>query len=848
MALQVFIDTSGSTHEGGVLGAEVAVASRLVSAAGFLPSDSETVAWYGWSSTCVRLEHGGLWVAGGTTVPSSIVPFLTGTRPLILSTDGMICAKESDAFAAGLQHAHGDVPNRLVVCMIVVRAQEPLGDLRSKLEVDLSVVHALLARCHHVLVLLVCSGTEDTRVYASKGAFAAEYAALAAEDLHETCPWATLPLFDPAKMALVAPVHVPHGHLLVHTPSGVSVVSIASFAHAEEVDDSVLAWLASTRTALPMIDTHDQGSTLRACLESLHRQARSLQGSNAECIAAEQAAIRGMVEAAASFGCGSQAHRDACEVYKAVRVQHVDAQAAARSDVGRRARLDIVRTALEVINAYLRDKTSLGVALTSNRAARAALVEDCSGDVPLPDLVCAPVFECPIAMDVVDQVRCVFVRSGSLVACDQRAPHPSLSGNLTSDLALEGPFGVGRDFGQQMLLPGLFSRTVCEGIVGGHTTAAVHPFTREHVGGYLPLSDNVDAVVRVMARLVGGRAMQHLVRVYIAAWVAYVMQSWCSDEDKAHILPAIRALCDQYKTTKDLRGAQHGGTAVTARVPLACALAHVTSPGAYRECLGHRDSVDVEAIVDCVHVLLPGADLSARERILAQAHVMHELGVVRARLLKSQGTPGGAKAALAPFAYVQDANGYCQGMAEPTLHNLLCQLFWYCPMARNTCERRALTGLYAYLLGADGGAYGKVVCAYLASGVWDVEGARAAMDLRRGISEPAGDHFPWAVVPPWSCEETVCAFCEQDFYSRARLLAHLQAEQGVDFYPGQRTMMEIWLSRAPHESDDALLARYWQRMTTHFGGFSPAMFSARFALRARAFLDAAKAKVGRCGV
>jgi hypothetical protein len=584
-------------------------------------------------------------------------------------------------------------------------------------------------------------------------------------------------------------------------------------------------------------------------------------------------------------------HEALCELKEALKAEKAFAEATEVEDC------TALRDLQGMIAAYLADETGL-VLLGCNRAR--AAVKLSAKDLTLPP-ACegVPPFECPFMFE--PGHRGVFVRamvaedikqhgsrtrgspgvvdtsgsasatgsatgsgtgsatgSGTASAELEDISDPVAVEYFTQNWACEAPFMAGWE-ASALVLPGIFSDVLAS--VSLDSSIRRHPYTNAPIVGFLPVTHHPSAALAHMSKLWGAsRKLLHFLRMYVVVMCRVAQMEWCGEEDRQAICASLQCLCAEYKVVRTLKGAVPGDP----YVPLADAVHFALSKPT--DCLVGRPTLDVEAMIVILRVLRPtvvDAVPLGVVRVLCQT--LDAVAEVQVAVKESPKN-------LWTFAVTLDEENGLVVACAVTVRGLVAQIAWTSDthlkiMGSSSTPWAMVDAWLRTRVGhADVLNLLALLHAHMAQGVplQDVvlPGGRpptAVMDLRKGIPEPSGPHFPdearldhrercgaedsgrgWRFAKPRKCFG-----CGIVFDSSQKLFAHLRSADGMgwDFYNGVRFMQRALEQSGPGTPNRVVLRRFmvlFMNAAKHPDG-ARCVFTKRFGVRAHQVLAALRA-------
>lgn len=553
----IAIDNSGSTG-GKVLILEKTSAEVLSKITGI----DKIIAWNTTAYVFPNLHS--IKSTGGTS-PSSFVNLITGTKFLVVYTDGEIDHNEMKRFGTMLSNTINDIP---VIAILTTSSIQDITLQQLQTRVNMSVVESFLGLSNNVLILL-CSDSGH-KLIMRKGCF--DF--LPNPELTNEMLLQTLPAFD---FNLLKQVNVPKPMASnwiklegISRPLDLTKIYAATSNGNPELPIEILQGLCN-RLVIAKLDL----GIMHQILSKMMRKATE----NPELVQI----YKDLAEIAASGLAGSEQHKALLAKYKECKTktnQHID-----------KKKMDLLHKLFSMIADYNNDKTTF--VLGSNRANRANIITE----EKLTNIGVCSVAYCPVLMDDADAA--ILIRKTDNFNIE----------NFTGDYAMENPFEFG-SWLSESITPGIFSWEFSQNL-------HVHPFTREPILGAIPLSHDPAVIMGHMSKIFGGnRELWHMVRGYLSMIATFLNKDdkWVQ-ENKNVFVKQLRSICDKYAVTNDLKG----GT--EQKVPLTKAFQHVITN--YATCLRDRSAGDIRAILKIVDLVLPEFKYSElKPKIIGMSNVI----------------------------------------------------------------------------------------------------------------------------------------------------------------------------------------------------------------------------------
>lgn len=721
-----FIDVSGSTS-GSVLKHETTSAMKLTS---FLPSTRLVT----WSTSARETEWARLndIPSGGGTEPKSFVQFMKSLTGIVVYTDGQISKSDMAMFKNELSNASIAVGMPIIIVLTTADTYDTTL-LKFQRNVDMSIPEGFLGMSNDVLILVTsacCTTNVTYKVLFGKGEFSTFDKTKG--DFNDTTTLHDLAEFDITTLndVRVAPVGKVNNN----------VVKLDGFADPVNLEKLYSLDIMSftpelvnalcNRLVIPKLNT------------ALLTKKFATFSATTSGVSSDIHAVRNELFAiAASQDAGTQKHKNIIDKYNAMLRE-------TRTNIAIKSMNAAISKFNNAVKDYSENKTSI---LGSNRANRANVIDE----LALLNIDECMKIDCPILMDTLD--ACIMFKKPA--ALDFEVV-------FSNDYNMESPFEFGVKFISDLIMPGIFSYDVA-------SVTSEHPFTREQVYGFVPLSKNPAVVMRHMSKLFGAnREMWHLLRGFISAIVNVMKTKGWFNAYTTSLTLYLTELSKKYLTTKDLKGS------TDAKVPFTEALAFVSeNPCVY---LRNRMYADNFAIMDIISVLVPDSfakidmvkftGMNDTIKVFSEVH----------KLLKSTNNARD----LEKYIFITDELGHFSAM-KCDLHALIAQVLWRNDLSDNARTKYAGMKLQIAIDTAmTDTTFGNDIKKAF-NGEFD---SSVFTDTRYQIAypEPQGEHFK--DIPCGVYGRHTCVMCNSMLYN---LMHHLRCEQGKYFFNGIRAVKYV---------------------------------------------------------
>lgn len=356
---------------------------------------------------------------------------------------------------------------------------------------------------------------------------------------------------------------------------------------------------------------------------------------------------------------------------------------------------------------------------------------------------------------------------------------------------MEAPF----EFGTwliDLVTPGMFSHEFAKNIYE-------HPYTREHILGFLPLSEDPETIMKHMSKLFGGnREMWHMVRGYISMMTHIADKEW---SDKELIVGTMKNLFKNYSTTEDLKSS-------TVKTSFDHALKYCLTN--YSTTLRDRPHNDVLAMVHICKTTYPEFEFNEK-KILAMTSVVRQLMFLLNKHKKSEDM----------IKYVIDFDDYGHYVSHKKgLYGLIAQILWY--------DREGTYRSYKLQIALDKALNDKKFGKELQK-VFNGDDFDETI-LECAYPEPHGDHFGEQTFGVWTAEgidKHVCTQCGKSFDSDKERIAHLKEKLGNHFYNGHLSVRLAIKELGKDASEKDLFVLATQKLRKYYGQYAKFLHTKR---------------------
>ena len=400
----------------------------------------------GWNSDATQVNNIDELYSTGGTYPSCFVPLLDDPKCLVIITDGQIGLHDMETFRACAVGKIRNIP--IIIIFAISNANATIGSMQNS--VNMSIPNGLLSLSNDVLIIVATSMSKN--IMLTKGCFNN----LKSCELTNELNIYELPLFEPDML----------NKINIDGSVPLNLIKLSCFANY--IDLNVLYTLDDL--PLDVINGIDRLTLPRFNLDILHKILITMlkkYNSNPELDAIRQE----LFLIANSPDVGLPIHKELIENYQVIRSRGSQNS----------TKVSAIHKLLDLIAEYKRDNTSF--VLGSNRANRAIVFNENE----LEQLDACSQIECKILLTTGN--ACILLR------CPENENYHV---EYTSDYAMEAPFEFGTWL-TKLVTPGLFSHELVS------TYKGAHPYTREPILGYLPLSFNPNVIMKHMSKLFGDK-------------------------------------------------------------------------------------------------------------------------------------------------------------------------------------------------------------------------------------------------------------------------------------------------------------------------------------------------------
>lgn len=747
------IDCSGST-QGEILRREIMSAAMLMP----FVAHAQTI---GWNSVARRIASVGELRGEGGTYPSCIVPYLQGAQCLVLYTDGQIGVPEMEEFQRQMMRLP-PLPIIIVFTMASNYTLESSTIAMLHAQVNMSIPEACLKLSNDVCIAVNAEGAH--KVLMAKGAFNVF------GKLPQLQPEMLLSALVDFDMTLLKGDTVcfrvlPSGQINLNGFS--SPLILESLYASEDAPYAVLEALCD-RVYFPKLDMTRMQAMLSRRLRALNE--------NKEVDQLREELAKVAVDANKA---GGEEHRALV-----ARLREAIQRRGKQTDGDLVKFRTLLQRFLQMLAEYAVDRTS--IALGSNRAMRAKQIDPTEFE-EIASEQCATVPECPIFLQ--SGAACVLLQLPSL---PQQPSKETVVEFCTSDNSMEGPF----NFGRLLYKYGCVTRGLY--CVDFARQTRQNPFSRAPIAGFVPLSNDPAVVMRFMSRLFGdSRELWHMVRAYIGMMTMHCLRDEWAMRDV--VVPHLRALCDKYDCTYNLKGNTED------RRPLRACFEYVTQN--YGACLRDRLPDDSRTILAIVDLLYP-THAYERRKVLTMLEVVDRFSRLLAQYKKDD--------CPSMLRYIIDVDEFEHCVKERlTIDSLIARILWYDSRSSRP-QYRGLKLQLAIETAMQDRKFGSLLSKAFSGVACDMD----CEAMRVALPEPSGDHFGEEKFGQWTEEgrpKQQCVYCGQKFQSSKEMYAHLREAYGKHNYNGQRDVLRAIQFYGVAESEQTLFKAAKQLLYRRYG-------------------------------